>query len=170
MCGAPRQSWGAVQRGDAGTRMPGSHPAASLTGCVIMGKSLNFSGPQFPPVQNGHNDSGYLRPAVRMWRVKSLAQGLAHGRCFVSTSLQAIAATAAWGGPQRWWSGPLLLPPGLLWQGHRVGTWPGSPTSPCSGISRVISGLRTDIGGTLALDTHIWAPSPSRTSHGTLGK
>lgn len=60
--------------------MPGSHPAASLTGCVIMGKSLNFSGPQFPPVQNGH-DSGYLRPAVRMWRVKSLAQGLAHGRC-----------------------------------------------------------------------------------------
>lgn len=80
VCGAPRQSWEAVQRGDARTRMPGSHPAASLTGCVIMGKSLNFSGPQFPPVQNGH-DSGYLRPAVRMWRVKSLAQGLAHGRC-----------------------------------------------------------------------------------------
>lgn len=76
-------------------------PAPSLTGCVIVGKLLNFSGPQFPPVQNGHNDSGYLRPAVRMWSVKSLAQGLAHGSGCVSPSLQAIAATAAWGGPQR---------------------------------------------------------------------
>ena len=173
VCRALRQYWGVVQRGDAGTRMPGSHPAPSLTGCVIVGKSLNFSGPQFLPVQKGHNDSGYLRPAVRMWNTKSLAQGLARGRGCVSPSLQ---ATAAWGGPQRWQSGRLHLPPGLLWQGHQVGTWPGSPTSPHSGGSLSISGLRTDKGGALVLDrdlapdTDIQVPSPSLTSHGTLGK